>query len=143
MVGEPSPFFESSSELPISFACRNGKPRLNRLDASLLVLVLGDEVLAVEFASREDSFDRFPYSNKIHINILVCICYCHVYTCPYLFFKYRAHELNAAPSLSSDAVDVVAERNGDASRAFNACDDRLRAKSLLPLLLPAVLDKPP
>lgn len=59
VVGEPGPFFESSSELAISFACRNGKPKLNRLDASLCVrLVLGVEVLA---DSREDSFDRFPY----------------------------------------------------------------------------------
>lgn len=62
MVGEPGPFFESSSELAISFACRNGKPKLKRLDASLVVrLVLGDEVLAAdEFTSREDSF-RLPY----------------------------------------------------------------------------------
>lgn len=64
MVGEPDPFFESSSELATSFACRNGNPRLKRLDAALLLLVLGDDVLAAdEFTSREDSFDdRLPYT---------------------------------------------------------------------------------
>ena len=42
---------------------------------------------------------------------------------PYLFFKYLAHELNAAPSLSP-------ERSGDGSRDFNACDDLLLDRSL-------------
>lgn len=60
MVGEPGPFFESSSELAISFAWRNGRPKLNRLDASLR-LVLGDDVLATdEFTSRDESLDRLP-----------------------------------------------------------------------------------
>lgn len=59
MVGEPGPFFESSSELAISFAWRNGRPKLNRLDASLR-LVLGDDVLADAFTSRDESLDRLP-----------------------------------------------------------------------------------
>lgn len=115
MVGEPNAFFESSSELPTSFACLKGRPRLNRRaaddDVLLLVLCVGVVVVTVA-VSRGESFDvRFPY----------------------LFLRYRAHELNAAPSLSSP-VDVVAdERNGDDSRAFNACDERLRDKSLAPL----------
>lgn len=68
----------------------------------------------------------------------------NLFTWPYLFLRYRAHELSAAPSLSSLALVVVAERNGDESRAFNACDDRLRARSLLPAALPPdVVDKPP
>lgn len=61
MVGEPGPFFESSSELAISFACRNGRPRLNRLEAALVLLVLGDEAVADDDpASRDESFDRLP-----------------------------------------------------------------------------------
>lgn len=58
---------------------------------------------------------------------------------PYLFFKYRAHELNAAPSLSSVTVDEATDRNGDGSRDFKACDERLRERSLVPLL-PATFD---
>lgn len=63
VVGEPSTFFESSSELPISFACRNGKPRLKRraADAAALLL-LDDGVVVVATVSRGESFDvRFPY----------------------------------------------------------------------------------
>lgn len=103
MVGEPGTFFESSSELATSFAWRNGKPRLNRRAADdVLLLVLGFDTFAVldTLLSRDESFDdRFPY----------------------LFFKYRAHELNAAPSLSSVVDDgAIAERNGDGSRDFKA-----------------------
>lgn len=42
---------------------------------------------------------------------------------PYLFFKYRAHELRASLSPSDPP------RSGDASRAFSACVDRLRDNS--------------
>lgn len=103
MVGEPGTFFESSSELATSFAWRNGKPRLNRRAADdVLLLVLGPDAFVVLDAlfSRAESFDdRFPY----------------------LFFKYRAHELSAAPSLSSvDDWAVIAERKGDGSRDFKA-----------------------
>lgn len=69
-----------------------------------------------------------------------------LFTWPYLFLRYRAQELSAAPSLSSVALVVVAERSGDESRAFSACEDRLRARSLPPPLLPPpadVDDKPP
>lgn len=60
VVGEPGPFFESSSELAISFAWRSGRPKLNRRDASLR-LVLGDDVLAIDvFKSRVESLDRVP-----------------------------------------------------------------------------------
>lgn len=123
VVGEPNAFFESSSELPTSFACRNGKPRLNRLaaddDVLLLLLGVGVVVLAA-VVSRGASFDvRFPY----------------------LFFRYRAQELNAAPSLSSPADAAADDRSGDDSRAFNACDERLRAKSLPPV--PNDVEAPP
>lgn len=82
-----------------------------------MLLVLGVDVLTA-FESLE-SFDvRFPY----------------------LFFKYRAHELNAAPSLSSFVDVFVDERNGEGSRDFNACDERLRDRSPKLLLLPATFD---
>lgn len=102
-VGEPSTFFESSSELATSFAWRNGKPRLKRRrSAAVGVLLLALELAMLELApvSRPSLAVRLPY----------------------LFFKYRAHELSAAPSLSSPA----APRTGDVSRDFNACVDRLR-----------------
>lgn len=83
VVGEPNPFFESSSELATSFACRNGNPRLKRLDADeLLLLVLGVDVLAaVELASREDSLDdRLPCRSEYHIisyiNTMIQWCFC-------------------------------------------------------------------
>lgn len=123
VVGEPNAFFESSSELPTSFACLNGRPRLNRRaadDDALLLLGVAVDVVVVP-ASRAESFVvRFPY----------------------LFFRYRAHELSAAPSLSSPVDVVAADRNGDDSRAFSACDERLRDKSLAPLV-PNDVDAPP
>lgn len=123
MVGEPSAFFESSSELPTSFAWRNGKPKLRRRDAAeALLLALGvDDVVVVAGGpvSLDDSFERFPY----------------------LFFRYRAHELNAAPSCAS--VELPIDLSGEASRFFNACDERLRDKSL-PLVPNAEdVDAPP
>lgn len=47
---------------------------------------------------------------------------------PYLFFKYRAHELRAAPSLSVSVLPPLL-LTGDVSRDFNACDERLRDRS--------------
>lgn len=44
---------------------------------------------------------------------------------PYLFFKYLAHELRAAPSLSPPVL-----RSGELSRDFKACVDLLRDSSL-------------
>lgn len=65
VVGEPNAFFESSSELPTSFACLNGRPRLNRraADDDVLLLLLGAGVVVVAAAvSRGASFEvRFPY----------------------------------------------------------------------------------
>lgn len=51
---------------------------------------------------------------------------------PYLFFKYRAHELRAAPSLSVSVLPPLL-RTGEASRDFNACDERLRDRSEPPI----------
>lgn len=99
-VGEPSPFFESSSDEAISLACRNGKPKLKRR----LVDDDGNEELLVDPPASLESFDeRFPY----------------------LFFKYLAHELNASPSCLL-LVDVV---DGEPSRDFSVCDDRLLLSS--------------
>lgn len=42
---------------------------------------------------------------------------------PYLFFKYRAHELKASLSPSDPP------RSGDGSRDFNVCVERLRDNS--------------
>lgn len=64
-VGEPSPFFESSSELAISFAWRNGRPRLKRRRsaavAALLELALGAIELELVPVSRESFVLRLPY----------------------------------------------------------------------------------
>lgn len=64
VVGEPNAFFESSSELPTSFVCLNGRPRLNRRAADDdVLLLLGVDVVAVDAAvSRGVSLVvRFPY----------------------------------------------------------------------------------
>lgn len=103
-IGEPSAFFESSSELATSFACLSGRPRLNRLAADVDELD-GDAVddadaegaVVVVVVSLLPSLERFPY----------------------LFFKYRAHELSAAPSLSVSVLPPLL-RTGDVSRDFNA-----------------------
>lgn len=106
-VGEPSAFFESSSELATSFAWRNGRPRLKRRRSAavgvLLELALGLAMLELAPVSRPSLAVRLPY----------------------LFFKYLAQELSAAPSLSSPA----APRTGDVSRDFSACVERLRLKA--------------
>lgn len=47
---------------------------------------------------------------------------------PYLFFKYLAHELKAAPSFSPGAG-----RSGELSLDFKACEDRLRDNSVPPV----------
>lgn len=121
MVGEPNAFFESSSELPTSFACLNGNPRLNRRAADDADALLLDVGVVVVVDSRGLSFDvRFPY----------------------LFLRYRAQELNAAPSLSSEDDAAVDGRIGDDSRPFNVCDDRLRDKSLA-LVVPNDVEAPP
>lgn len=122
MVGEPNAFFESSSELPTSFACLNGRPRLNRraADDDALLLLGVDVVVDATAVSLGESFEvRFPY----------------------LFLRYRAQELNAAPSLSSPVEVAAAERSGDDSRAFRACDERLRDRSLAPV--PNDVEAPP
>lgn len=108
-IGEPSPFFESSSELPTSFACRSGKPRLKRLAADVDELdgVADDDADAVVVSLALASLvERFPY----------------------LFFKYRAHELRAAPSLSVSVLPPLL-LTGEVSRDFKACDERLRDRS--------------
>lgn len=48
---------------------------------------------------------------------------------PYLFFKYRAQELKAAPSFSPP----VGTRSGELSLDFNACEERLRDNSEPPV----------
>lgn len=68
-VGEPSPFFESSSELAISLACLKGRPRLSRrateeadeepVGPLLLVRLL--LVGTVVDGSRESFAVRLPY----------------------------------------------------------------------------------
>lgn len=111
-VGEPSPFFESSSELATSFACLSGKPRLKRLAADVDELDgVADEdadavVVVVSLASLVERF-------------------------PYLFLRYRAHELRAAPSLSVSVLPPLL-LTGDGSRDFKACDERLRDRSVPP-----------
>lgn len=103
-VGEPSPFFESSSELPNSLAWRNGRPRLSLRDADDVVLL--------------GVIDDDGRSNVVSLALRF----------PYLFFKYLAHELRF-PSLSSAADDVVVRRSGEFSRDLSACDERDRDKS--------------
>jgi hypothetical protein len=48
---------------------------------------------------------------------------------PYLFLRYLAQELNAAPSLSASVV-LVLVRSGELSRDFKVCVDLLRDNSL-------------
>lgn len=62
---------------------------------------------------------------------------------PYLFLRYRAQELNAAPSWPSFDPLVPADRSGDESRFFRACEERLRDKSLPPLPNAVVDVEPP
>lgn len=94
-------FFESSSELPISVDDRRGKPSDSRLAAAEL---LADEGVAL------------PPSLSLPVARL-----------PYLFFKYRAQELSAAPSFSVPGDG----RSGELSLDLSACEDRLRARSFI------------
>lgn len=93
-------FFESSSELPISVDDLRGRP--------------SDSLLAAEDVLDDGVVALAPESLSLAALLL-----------PYLFFKYLAHELRAAPSFSV-AAD---ERSGELSLDFKACEDRLLARS--------------